>query len=269
MDIKDRTRLPFYQVDAFTSKVFSGNPAGVCVLEGPLEDGIMQQIAAENNLAETAFIRTDLKPFQIRWFTPTVEVDLCGHATLAAAYVLFIEKNITDIIRFQSLRSGELMVTANEDCLTLDFPIDQIIPIGIKNEWIEAIGSPILEAYTGRTDLILRVENEAFVKKIQPDFESIKKWPYIGVIVTAKGTDVDFVSRFFGPAVGIDEDPVTGSAHTSIVVYWSQKLKKTKLKARQESKRQGDLLCEINGERALITGNAQLYLKGEIYVPNH
>ena len=269
MDIKDRTRIPFYQVDAFTSKVFSGNPAGVCVLEKPLGDGVMQQIAAENNLAETAFIRTDLNPFQIRWFTPTVEVDLCGHATLAAAYVLFKEKNIKDIIRFQSLHSGELMVTANEDLLTLDFPIDQIIPVGIKNEWIEAIGSPILEAYTGRTDLILRVENEAVVKAIQPDFENIKRWPYVGVIITAKGADVDFVSRFFGPAVGVDEDPVTGSAHTSLVVYWSKKLKKTKLRARQESKRKGDLLCEINGERALITGNAQLYLKGEIYVPNH
>lgn len=269
MGIKDRTIIPFYQVDAFTSKVFSGNPAGVCLLEGPLEDEVMQQIAAENNLAETAFIRTDLEPFQIRWFTPTVEVDLCGHATLAAAYVLFNEKNVKDVIRFQSLRSGELMVTKTEDLLTLDFPSDQIMPIGIKNEWIEAVGSPILEAYTGRTDLILRVESEAIVKAIQPDFESIKRWPYVGVIVTAKGTDVDFVSRFFGPAVGIDEDPVTGSAHTSLVVYWSKKLNKTKLSARQESKRQGNLLCEINGERALITGNAQLYLKGEIYVPNH
>jgi len=269
MGIEDRTRIPFYQVDAFTSKVFSGNPAGVCLIEGPLEDGVMQQIAAENNLSETAFIRTDLKPFQIRWFTPTIEVDLCGHATLAAAYVLFNEKNIKDVIRFQSLRSGELIVAKNEDRLTLDFPIDQIMPIGIKNEWIEAVGSPILEAYTGRTDLILRVENEAIVKEIQPDFESIKKWPYVGVIVTAKGTDVDFISRFFGPAVGIDEDPVTGSAHTSLVVYWAKKLKKTTFIARQESKRKGDLLCEINGERALITGNAQLYLKGEIYVPNH
>jgi PhzF family phenazine biosynthesis protein len=269
MGVKDRTSIPFYQVDAFTSKVFSGNPAGVCLLEEPLEDEVMQQIAAENNLAETAFIRIDLKPYQIRWFTPTVEVDLCGHATLASAYVLFNEKNVKEIIRFQSLRSGELTVTKNEDRLTLDFPIDKIIPIGIKNEWIEAIGSPILEAYTGRTDLILRVENEAIVKAIQPDFESIKRWPYVGVIITAEGTDVDFVSRFFGPAVGINEDPVTGSAHTSLVVFWSKKLKKTKLSARQESKRQGNLLCEINGERALITGNAQLYLKGKIYVPNH
>jgi PhzF family phenazine biosynthesis protein len=269
MGVKDRTSIPFYQVDAFTSKVFSGNPAGVCLLEEPLEDEVMQQIAAENNLAETAFIRIDLKPYQIRWFTPTVEVDLCGHATLASAYVLFNEKNVKDVIRFQSLRSGELIVTKNEDRLTLDFPIDKIIPVGIKNEWIEAIGSPIIEAYTGRTDLILRVENEAVVKAIQPDFENIKRWPYVGVIITAKGTDVDFVSRFFGPAVGINEDPVTGSAHTSLVVYWSKKLKKTTLSARQESKRQGDLLCEINGERALITGNAQLYLKGEIYVPNH
>jgi PhzF family phenazine biosynthesis protein len=229
----------------------------------------MQQIAAENNLAETAFIRTDLSPYQIRWFTPTVEVDLCGHATLAAAYVLFNEKNSEDVVRFQSLRSGELVVSKKKELLTLDFPVDQIIPIGIKNEWVEAIGSPILEAYTGRTDLILRVDNEDIVKEIQPDFESIKRWPYVGVIVTAKGSDVDFVSRFFGPAVGIDEDPVTGSAHTSLVVYWSKKLKKAKLSARLESKRQGNLLCEINGDRAFITGNAQLYLKGEIYVPNH
>lgn len=269
MGVKNRTSIPFYQVDAFTSKVFSGNPAGVCLLEEPLEDEVMQQIAAENNLAETAFIRIDLKPYQIRWFTPTVEVNLCGHATLASAYVLFKEKNIGDSIRFQSLRSGELIVTKNGERLTLDFPVDQIIPIGVKNEWVEAIGSPILEAYIGRTDLILRVENEAIVKEIQPDFASIKRWPYVGVIVTAKGADVDFISRFFGPAVGIDEDPVTGSAHTSLVVYWSKKLKKTKLSARQESKRQGNLLCEINGDRALITGNAQLYLKGEIYVPNH
>ena len=269
MDIKNRISLPFYQVDAFTNEVFSGNPAGVCLTEAPLEDQVMQQIAAENNLAETAFIRTDLSPYQIRWFTPTVEVDLCGHATLASAYILFNEKNFKEVIRFQSLRSGELMVTNNEDLLTLDFPVDKIIPISIKNEWIEAIGSPILEAYTGRTDLILQVENETIVKEIQPDFASIKRWPYVGVIVTAKGTDVDFVSRFFGPAVGVDEDPVTGSAHTSLVVYWSKKLKKTKLRARQESKRQGNLLCEINGERALITGKAQLYLKGEIYVPNH
>lgn len=269
MGIENRTCIPFYQVDAFTTKVFSGNPAGVCLLEGPLKDEIMQQIAAENNLAETAFIRTDLEPFQIRWFTPTVEVDLCGHATLASAYVLFKLKDVKEVIRFQSLRSGELTVAKNEDLLTLDFPIDQIIPIGIKNEWIEAIGSPILEAYTGRTDLVLRVENEAIVKDLQPDFEMIKRWPFVGVIVTAKGTDVDFVSRFFGPAVGIDEDPVTGSAHTSLVAYWSKKLKKTTLSARQESKRKGHLLCEINGERALITGNAQLYLKGEIYVPNH
>ena len=140
MDIKDRISLPFYQVDAFTNEVFSGNPAGVCLLEAPLEDQVMQQIAAENNLAETAFIRTDLSPYQIRWFTPTVEVDLCGHATLASAYILFNEKNFKDVIRFQSLRSGELMVTNNEDLLTLDFPIDKIIPISIKNEWIEEIG---------------------------------------------------------------------------------------------------------------------------------
>ena len=269
MGLKGRLSLPFYQVDAFTDEVFSGNPAGVCLLEDPLEDQIMQQIAAENNLAETAFIRTDLSPYQIRWFTPTVEVDLCGHATLAAAYVLFNQKNSDDFVRFQSLRSGELIVIKNGEQLTLDFPVDQIIPIGIKNNWIEAIGTPILEAYKGRTDLILRVENESIVKEIQPDFASIKKWPYVGVIVTAKGSDVDFVSRFFGPAVGIDEDPVTGSAHTSLVAFWSKKLKKTKLSARQESKRQGNLLCEINGDRALITGNAQLYLKGEIYVPNH
>jgi len=269
MGLKGLLSLPFYQVDAFTDEVFSGNPAGVCLLEDPLEDQIMQQIAAENNLAETAFIRTDLSPYQIRWFTPTVEVDLCGHATLAAAHVLYSEKNEGDDIRFQSLRSGELIVIKNGEHLTLDLPVDKIIPIGIKNEWIEAFGSPILEAYKGRTDLILRVENESIVKEIQPDFESIKRWPYVGVIVTAKGSDVDFVSRFFGPAVGIDEDPVTGSAHTSLVAFWSKKLKKTKLSARQESKRQGNLLCEINGDRALITGNAQLYLKGEIYVPNH
>ena len=269
MDIKDRTSIPFYQIDAFTSKVFSGNPAGVCLLERPLGEEIMQQIAAENNLAETAFIRTDLSPFQIRWFTPTTEVDLCGHATLASAYVLFNEKDLNDTIKFQSLRSGDLMVTKAEEHLTLDFPADKIIPISIKNEWVEAIGSPILEAFTGRTDLILRVENEKIVKQIQPDLTTIKNWPFVGVIVTAQGTNVDFVSRFFGPAVGVDEDPVTGSAHTSLVVYWSKKLKKTKLSARQESKRKGHLLCEINEDRAFITGKAQLYLKGKIYVPNY
>jgi PhzF family phenazine biosynthesis protein len=261
--------LPLYQVDAFTSELFAGNPAAVCLLSEAISPELMQSIAAENNLAETAFVRLDTQPYELRWFTPTIEVALCGHATLAAAFVLFNQGLAQKSIEFQSLQSGILTVSIENELLTLDFPADEINPTPISPSWHEMIGAPILEAYTGKTDLILRLDSAESVRNLAPDLSRIERLPYRGVIVTAKGEgDIDFVSRFFGPAVGVPEDPVTGSAHTSLVVYWSQKLKKSKLKAKQESARGGSLICELKNGRAHLSGAARLYLKGEIYVPN-
>lgn len=271
MGIADHHIVPLYQVDAFSQNVFEGNPAAVCVLKEALDVTTMQSIAAENNLAETAFVRLDTEPYELRWFTPTTEVALCGHATLASAYVLFSEGYASaDRIDFQSLQSGILSVKREaENSYTLDFPADRLESYALSNALMEAIGTPIIDAAKGQTDLILRVDSPKSVALASPDFVAIKSWPFRGVIVTAKGEgEVDFVSRFFGPAVGVDEDPVTGSAHTSLAVYWAERLKKSKLSAYQASKRGGSLICELDGDRVKLTGNARLYLKGEIYVPH-
>ena len=270
MGIADHHIVPLYQVDAFSENVFEGNPAAICVLNQALDVTSMQLIAAENNLAETAFVRLDTQPYELRWFTPTTEVALCGHATLASAHVLFNEGLVTaDRIDFQSLQSGVLSVKREaENNYTLDFPADRLESYALKNAQMEAIGAPVIDAAKGQTDLILRVDSPKSVALASPDLVAIKSWPFRGVIVTAKGEgEVDFVSRFFGPAVGVDEDPVTGSAHTSLTVYWAERLKKSKLSAYQVSKRGGSLICELDGDRVKLTGNARLYLKGEIYVP--
>ncbi len=272
MGVVDHHILPLYQVDAFSENVFEGNPAAVCILNEALDVASMQSIAAENNLAETAFVRLDTQPYGLRWFTPTTEVALCGHATLASAHVLFSEGLVTaDRIDFQSLQSGVLSVKREvEGKYTLDFPADQLESYALSNALMEAIGAPVIDAAKGQTDLILRLDSTKSVALASPDLVAIKSWPFRGVIVTAKGEGkVDFVSRFFGPAVGVDEDPVTGSAHTSLAVYWAERLKKTKLSAYQASKRGGSLICELDGDRVKLTGNARLYLKGEIYVPHH
>lgn len=233
----------------------------------------MQAIAAENNLAETAFVRLDTNPFELRWFTPTTEVDLCGHATLATAHVLFNQGYITgDSVHFQTLRSGVLSVQHDKQGVgyVMDFPADTLNPSSVLSSWHEAIGAPILEAAEGSSDLILRLDTPESVRKAAPDLSVLKRWPYRGVILTAKSSGkFDFVSRFFGPAVGVDEDPVTGSAHTSLAVFWAQKLKKSRMNAFQASSRGGTLICELTGDRVLLSGEARLYLKGEIYVPHH
>ena len=271
MGVADHHIVPLYQVDAFSKNVFEGNPAAVCVLKEALNVTTMQSIAAENNLAETAFVRLDTEPYELRWFTPTTEVALCGHATLASAHVLFSEGYASaDRIDFQSLQSGVLSVKREaENSYTLDFPADRLESYALSNALMEAIGTPIIDAAKGQTDLILRVDSPKSVALASPDLVAIKSWPFRGVIVTAKGEgEVDFVSRFFGPAVGVDEDPVTGSAHTSLTVYWAERLKKSKLSAYQASKRGGSLICELDGDRVKLIGNARLYLKGEIYVPH-
>jgi len=256
-----------YQVDAFTNKVFGGNPAAVCPLNTWLDDTIMQQIAMENNLAETAFYVKKGEQYELRWFTPTVEVDLCGHATLAAAHILFnIEHYSGDVIRFYSPRSGTLTVSKKEDLLTLDFPTDSIKEIEITKVLSDGFNIKPLKAFKGKTDYMLIYENETQIRSIIPDFDHISKLDARGIIVTAKGDTVDFVSRFFAPQSGVNEDPVTGSAHTSLTPYWTKTLGKKELMAIQLSKRKGHLQCTYANDRVKISGQAKLYMTGEIYI---
>lgn len=262
-------KIKLYQVDAFTSTLFSGNPAAVCVLDSWLDDKLMQSIGSENNLAETAFLVPRGKDYEIRWFTPSIEVDLCGHATLASAFVLFDVLGYSgSTIKFYSLRSGLLAVTKKDDLLMMDFPTDDLELLSEEqNAKIEAcIGLKPIETYKGKTDFITVIEKESDLKNLQPDLHEVSKLKGRGLVVTAKGDDVDFVSRFFAPQTGIPEDPVTGSSHTSLLPLWSKKLGKTSLVARQLSKRGGQLFCEFKGDRCLIGGNAKLYLTGEIYL---
>jgi PhzF family phenazine biosynthesis protein len=256
-----------YQIDAFTDKVFSGNPAAVCPLDRWLSDDILQKIAMENNLAETAFYVKQGDQYQIRWFTPIVEVDLCGHATLAAAFVLYnFENHIDNTINFYSPKSGALMVTKQGELLTLNFPSDIIKQIELNNEITDAFDIRPILAFEGKTDFLLVFEKENEIGTITPDFDKISKLNARGIIVTAKGDKVDFVSRFFAPQSGINEDPVTGSAHTTLTPYWSKQLKKTALTAMQLSERKGYLQCQYLNERVEISGQCKLYLIGEIFV---
>lgn len=259
--------IKIYQADAFTDQLFSGNPAAVCILEKWIPDKTMQAIAAENNLAETAFIVAGAKGFEIRWFTPTVEVDLCGHATLATAHVLFNDMEYTaPEIHFQSPRSGHLKVIRKDELLFLDFPTDTLQKVNNYTQIQECIGSTPLEIYKGKTDYIAIVDSEATLTGLNPDLKKTAQLQARGLIVTAKGVQVDFVSRFFAPQSGIDEDPVTGSAHTSLTPIWSKKLKKEKMTAKQLSKRGGSLTCINRGTRSLIGGKAILYMKGAITI---
>jgi PhzF family phenazine biosynthesis protein len=259
-------RINIFQVDAFTNKLFSGNPAAVCILDEWLSDDLMQSIANENNLAETAFVVPKGKDFEIRWFTPTTEVDLCGHATLASAFVLFNLLNYSDpVIRFHSPRSGELRVTKDNTMMYLDFPTDTLESASDEASNIEAcIGIKPLEVYKGKTDYIAVIDSERSLRDLKYNLLGINKLNARGLIVTAQGDQVDFVSRFFGPQSGIDEDPVTGSAHTSLTPLWAKKLGKNNFIAHQISKRGGQLICEFRNERCLIGGEARLYLTGEI-----
>ena len=257
-------KIKLFQIDAFTDKVFSGNPAAVCPLNSWLPEGLMQQIAMENNLAETAFYVRNQDRFDIRWFTPEVEVDLCGHATLAAAFVLFHMQHFPGpIIEFNS-RSGLLRVTRSGDHLTLDFPADMPLTASDPGGLLEAMGIPPVEIYKGKTDYMLVYSKSEEIENLKPDLAKLSAVAARGVIVTAPGQDVDFVSRFFAPQSGINEDPVTGSAHTTLTPYWAARLGKTELSAIQLSKRRGWLQCRLAGNRVEISGQARAYLTGEI-----
>jgi PhzF family phenazine biosynthesis protein len=260
-------KIKIYQADAFTEKLFGGNPAAVCVLEKWLDDSLMQNIALENNLSETAFLVKDDDVYKIRWFTPNTEVDLCGHATLASSHILFThyENDLNELV-FHSDRSGTLKTRKNNDKLTLDFPVDKYHKVEPQIKLFESIGIDANECYLGKTDYMLVYNSEEEIKNMKPDFGKMAKLDARGVIVTAKGNEVDFVSRFFGPKVGINEDPVTGSAHTTLTPYWAKKLGKNKLTAIQLSDRKGYLECELKGDRVEISGCAVTYLTGEITV---
>jgi PhzF family phenazine biosynthesis protein len=260
-------QIPIYQVDAFSNQLFKGNPAAVCPLTKWLADELMQNIAQENNLAETAFIVPTKEGYEIRWFTPTVEVDLCGHATLASAHVVFHELGYSgDFVNFHSPRSGLLTVTKRGDELVLDFPCDTISQIDVEPIHSSGLSKAPRAVYKGKTDYLFVYDAEADIRALQPDFEALKIHPVRGIIVTAPGETADFVSRFFGPACGVNEDPVTGSAHTTLTPYWSSVLGKTTLTALQLSQRTGSLTCTLNGDRVEIAGESVLYLRGEINV---
>ena len=258
-----------YQVDAFAREIFSGNPAAVCSLQQWLSDEILQNIAMENNLAETAFYVKKDDGYELRWFTPAVEVDLCGHATLAAAFVLFnFENHSENTIHFYSPRSGVLTVKKEGKLLTLNFPTDEIKPVELSEELMNAFDIKPQFAFKGKTDYMLVFENESQVKDVIANFPEISKLKARGVIITAKGDTADFVSRFFAPAVGVNEDPVTGSAHTSLIPYWSDRLGKNDLSAIQLSPRKGYLQCRYLNDRVEISGEGKLYLIGEIFLEN-
>ncbi len=255
-------RIRLYQVDAFTDRVFAGNPAAVCLLDAWLDDATLQAIAAENNLSETAFLVREQNLYAIRWFTPSVEIDLCGHATLAAAFVVFqfVEPRIDKVV-FGSA-SGPLIVTRDAERLCMDFPA---LPAGAcspPQALFEAVGGYPAQVLEAR-DYLLVFASTDDVLSLEPDMQLLASLQR-HVIVTAPGSDVDFVSRFFAPGAGIAEDPVTGSAHCTLVPYWAKRLDKNKLHARQVSKRGGELVCELRGERVILAGQAVLYLEGTI-----
>ena len=258
--------LTIYQVDAFTTEVFKGNPAAVCPLNEWLPVETMQRIALENNLAETAFFVKKDDVYEIRWFTPLAEIDLCGHATLAAGFVLFeILKAEDTLVKFHSHKSGELTVEKQGERLVLDFPSRPVSPAETPDGLTEALGKAPREVLKAR-DYFLVYESEQEILDITPNFSKLLEIGAHGYIVTAKGDSADFVSRFFAPEVGVPEDPVTGSAHCNLIPYWAERLGKNELFARQVSARGGELFCQLKGERVKIGGHAALYLKGEIYV---
>ncbi|BCB26108.1 putative isomerase [Sulfurimicrobium lacus] len=256
---------PLYQVDAFTDRLFSGNPAAVCPLEAWPADGWMQAVAAENNLSETAFLVGGSGRYGLRWFTPATEVDLCGHATLAAAYVIFnfLETEL-DEVTFDT-RSGELHVRRDGDWLRMDFPAQPPMPCPCPDELTQGLGQRPRGVL--RADKYLAIfDTEAEIRSLKPDMEILKRLDLMGIIASAPGSDADFVSRFFAPKVGVPEDPVTGSAHCMLTPYWAERLGKTTLLARQVSRRGGEIHCTLKGGRVELAGQAVLFLRGEIMV---
>jgi PhzF family phenazine biosynthesis protein len=258
--------VPIYQVDAFSSKLFGGNPAAICPLDQWLPDATLQSIAAENNLAETAYYIRKNGGFHIRWFTPGVEIDLCGHATLAAAHVIMeIRKEAKQgRVAFDS-KSGELIVTRESDLYALDFPTRPPVETTFDEKLYEALGAKPTRVLAAR-DYLCVFDTEAEVRAVKPNMDKLAAMDRFATIITAPGTDCDFVSRFFAPAQGVPEDPVTGSAHCTLIPYWASRLGKTKLFARQVSPRGGELWCEHRGDRVIIAGRAVKYLEGTIVV---
>jgi PhzF family phenazine biosynthesis protein len=256
-------KIKQYQVDAFASRAFEGNPAAVCPLEGWLDDSQLQAIAEENNLSETAFFVPSGNSFNLRWFTPVKEVDLCGHATLATAHVIFEMLGYTEpVITFET-RSGELFVEKHKDRLQLDFPACPPTSCAIPDTLVKALGICPIEVLVAE-DYLAVFDSEATVLAIVPNHILLAQLDLRGVIVTAPGIEVDFVSRFFAPKFGVPEDPVTGSAHCELAPYWASKLGKNSLSARQVSKRGGNLTCEVRGNRVVLSGNAVTFMEAEI-----
>lgn len=256
-------KIKQYQVDAFATRAFEGNPAAVCPLESWLDDGLLQAIAEENNLSETAFFVPSEKGFKLRWFTPVKEVDLCGHATLATAHVLFdILGYAGQTITFET-RSGELIVERKAGRLEMNFPACPPTPCKLSETLAKGLGQRPVEVLAA-DDYLAVFDSEATVRAITPDMVLLGQLDLRGVIITAPGTDVDFVSRFFAPKFGIPEDPVTGSTHCALAPYWAGKLGKRTLSARQVSKRGGDLTCEIKADRVLLSGCAVTFMEAEI-----
>ena len=263
--------LPIFQVDAFTDRVFGGNPAAVMPLPGWLEDATLQAMAMENNLSETAFLVPAGAGYELRWFTPTVEVELCGHATLAAAHVLFEHLGYSGgVIAFQT-RSGELRVHRAGAGLTLDFPASELAVTGVDTAICDALGGMASEALTvgeNAHSLLYVYEFEEDVARLSPDFSALCAASAQCIIATAPGNECDFVSRFFAPQFGVDEDPVTGSAHCSLVPYWAGRLQSSELQARQISARGGNLACALRDGRVLMTGSAVTFLRGTVTLPD-
>ncbi len=257
-------KIPIYQVDAFSSKIFAGNPAAICPLEAWLPDEQLQSIALENNLSETAYFVPNENGFNLRWFTPAVEVDLCGHATLASAFVIMTELEPSrNEVRFMT-RSGELVVTRDGGLFAMDFPARPPQACTVHPELVKSLGGPEPETILAARDYLVVYRSESEVAALKPNMEGLSQIDRFAVIVTAPGDQVDFVSRFFAPAKGVPEDPVTGSAHCTLIPYWSQRLGKKRLHARQISRRGGELWCEDQGERVRMAGNAARFLTGTI-----
>lgn len=258
-------QVPIYQVDAFTNRLFGGNPAAVCPLDDWIADETMQAVAAENNLSETAFPVKREGYYDLRWFTPKAEIDLAGHPTLATAYVIFqvLEPELTEV-EFRT-QSGPLTVKRDGDRMVMNFPSRPGQPCAVPEALLKGLGLPPKELFRAR-DYLAVYETEEQVKAMQPRMDLLMQLDCTGIIITAPGNSVDFVSRFFAPRHGIPEDPVTGSAHCTLVPYWSKRLGKQDLTALQVSERVGELFCKDSGDRVEIAGQAVIYMKGEIYV---
>jgi predicted PhzF superfamily epimerase YddE/YHI9 len=255
------------QVDAFASRPFTGNPAGVCLLTGPADPGWMQLVAREMNIAETAYLYREGELYQLRWFTPEAEVELCGHATLASAHVLFEDGHLSpgEVARFSTL-SGLLTARKSGDSIEMDFPAVPASPLEMDVDWAALLGAAPRFVGRNRFDALVEIDDERRLASLKPDLTAIARLPFRGVIVTARSSGYDFVSRFFAPAIGIPEDPVTGSAHCALAPYWAGKLGRAELHAFQASPRGGELRLRHEGDRVVLMGKAITVFRIELAV---